>query len=266
MKLNKDYFKANKELWDAKTNTHITSDFYNLSEFKQTKNSLKHVELTELPKLKGKAVLHLQCHFGQDSISLAQLGANVTAIDLSPNAIKVARELAKDVAVSVNFIESNVYDIDQTVQGEFDLIFASYGTICWLPDLDKWAKLIAEKLKPGGQFYFVEFHPFLDTLDDEYRQFGYPYFNESVLAIETEGTYTDRNSGSKQTEYLWNHSISEVLNALINQGLSIDFFNEFPYTVWPCFPGLTKIGDEKWTFEHLETSIPMMYSLLATKG
>lgn len=259
-----EYVQINRELWNAKTPVHVDSEFYDMASFRKSGNSLKHIELEELPDINGKKILHLQCHFGQDSISLANLGGCVTAIDLSPVAIEKAKELSKELGTEVTFIESNVYDVSGTVQGQFDLVFASYGTICWLDNLDDWAKVIADKLKPGGQFYFIEFHPFIDALDDNYLAFGYPYFNESAIKSQTSGTYADQQADIGVKGYFWNHPISEVINALTSNGLQLNFFNEYPYTTWPCFPKLKKIDDEKWAFEHLN-SVPMLYSLLATK-
>ncbi len=267
MDKNEQYFKANRDLWDAKTNVHVKSRFYDVESFKQTGNSLSKIELNDLGDVSGKKILHLQCHFGQDSISLQKLGADVTAVDFSPNAIAAGRSLAHEMGSDVRFVESNVYDVPNNINGEFDLAYSTFGTICWLPDLDKWAEVIKQKLKSGGQLYLAEFHPFVDCLDDEYRQFGYPYFNDRVLEGTFEGTYADRSADIQLKEYFWNHPISEVLNALIKAGFTLEFFNEFNYTPWPCFPNLKKRAEREWVFEHLDSSIPMVYSLMAsTKG
>ena len=138
-----DYFDTNKKLWDAKTAIHKDSDFYFLEKFKQGKTSLNKFELDALGDVSGKTMLHLQCHFGQDSLSWARMGAKVTGADISPKAIQLAKELNTELGLDAQFVESNIVELDQNLKGKFDLVFTSYGTITWLPDLDKWAKIVA---------------------------------------------------------------------------------------------------------------------------
>jgi SAM-dependent methyltransferase len=149
--------------------------------------------------------------------------------------------------------------------GQFDIVFTSYGVIGWLPDLVPWASVIAEKLKPGGFFYMAEFHPVVWMFDDEFTHIKYHYDNRDVIITENEGTYTDRNADIKGKEYSWNHSISEVLNALINAGLKIEFFNEYMYSPYPCFRNVVEAEEDKWHIKGMEGKIPMVYSLRARK-
>jgi SAM-dependent methyltransferase len=144
-------------------------------------------------------------------------------------------------------------------------VFTTYGTIGWLPDLKPWAKVIAEKLKPGGVFYLAEFHPVVWMFDNDFTKIEYAYENKEVIVTENEGTYTDRNAAISGKEYSWNHSISEVLNALINEGLQLEFFNEHMYSPYPCFRNVIEFEKGKWHIKGLEGKIPMVYSLSMKK-
>jgi SAM-dependent methyltransferase len=159
-----------------------------------------------------------------------------------------------------------VYDTSEHVTDLFDIVFTSYGTIGWLPELNPWAKMISERLKPGGTFYLSEFHPVLWMFDDDFTHIKYAYENREVIITENEGTYTDRNADIKGKEYSWNHSISEVLNALIHAGLKIENFNEHMYSPYPCFRNTVETEKDKWHIKGMEGKIPMVYSLKATKS
>lgn len=280
------YFKANKNLWNQRTAVHKDSDFYNLAGFKAGESVLTSIELNELGDVKGKTMLHLQCHFGMDSLDWARRGAKVTGVDLSDAAIEEAKKLNEELGLDAKFICANVYDIaiskneeaktppleslpaGQAGLGEaenFDIVFTSYGTIGWLPDLQPWAKMIAERLKPGGIFYLAEFHPVVWMFDDDFTNIKYSYENREVIVTENQGTYTDRNADIKGKEYSWNHSISEVLNALIGAGLKIEMFNEYMYSPYPCFSNIVELETGKWHIKGLEGKIPMVYSVMATK-
>ena len=154
-----NYIELNRESWNNRVEPHLKSEFYNLELFLKGKNSLNEIELNLLGEIKGKSILHLQCHFGQDTISLSRLGAKVTGVDLSDKSIEKARELATQTNSDAQFICCDLYDLPNHLDQQFDFVFSSYGTIGWLPDLDKWAKVISSFLKPTGKFIFVEFHP-----------------------------------------------------------------------------------------------------------
>ena len=188
------YFDANKQLWNQRTAVHKDSSFYNLAGFKAGENVLTPIELNELGDVKGKTMLHLQCHFGMDSLNWARLGAVVTGVDLSDEAIKEAKQLNNDLGMNATFICCNVYDLKEHLNEKFDIVFTSYGTIGWLPDLNKWAEIISCYLKPGGIFYMADFHPVLWMFDDEFTHFQYSYENSEVIITESEGTYTDRDA------------------------------------------------------------------------
>lgn len=266
MTTNEEYFQANKELWNQRTLVHRDSDFYDLAGFKQGNTALTPIELAELGEVKGKSLLHLQCHFGMDSLDWARRGARVTGVDLSDTAIGEARKLNTELGLDASFVCCNVLDTCDHVHGEFDIVFTSYGTIGWLPDLKPWAKMIAARLKPGGLFYIAEFHPVVWMFDNDFTRIQYSYENQEVIVTENEGTYTDRNADIKGKEYSWNHSISEVLNALTGAGLRLVTFNEHMYSPYPCFRNVVEFEPGKWHIKGLEGKIPMVYSLKALKA
>ncbi len=260
-----NYFTANKHLWNQRTAVHKDSSFYNLAGFKAGDNVLTPIELNELGDVKGKKMLHLQCHFGMDSLNWARLGADVTGVDLSDEAIKEAKQLNDDLKMNAKFICCNVYDLKEHLDEKFDIVFTSYGTIGWLPDLDKWAGLIAHYLKPSGTFYMADFHPVVWMFDDEFTHIQYYYENREVIVTENYGTYTDRKADIKGKEYGWNHSTSELLNALIKQGLQIQQFNEFMYSPYSNFTNSVETSKGQWQIKGMEGKIPMVYSILAMK-
>lgn len=259
------YFNANKELWNQRTIVHRDSEFYNLAGFKKGETVLTPIELAEVGDVNGKKLLHLQCHFGMDSLDWARRGAHVTGVDLSDIAIKEARSLNMELGLSAEFVCCNVLDTADYVKQEFDIVFTSYGTIGWLPDLKPWANMISRMLKPGGLFYIAEFHPVIWMFDDDFTHIQYAYENREVIVTENQGTYTDRNADIRGKEYSWNHSISEVLNALIGAGLTIASFNEFMYSPYPCFQQVVEIEMGKWHIKGMEGKLPMVYTIRAVK-
>lgn len=260
-----NYIEINKNSWNKKTEIHLTSEFYDVEGFLKGNTSLKSIELDILGEIKGKSILHLQCHFGQDSLSLGRLGANVTGVDLSDKAIESARKLALKTDIDATFICCDIYDLNKHIDKKFDIVFTSYGTIGWLPDLDKWAKIISTFLKPNGKFIFAEFHPVVWMFDDNFEKIGYNYFNDGPIVETFEGTYADRNAAITQEYIMWNHGMSEVLNSLIKNDLSIDLLNEFDYSPYNCFNESIEFEKGKFRIKHLENKIPMVYSLVATK-
>jgi SAM-dependent methyltransferase len=260
------YFEANKNLWNQRTAIHKDSDFYNLAAFKAGENVLTSIELNEVGDVIGKSLLHLQCHFGMDTLSFSRMGAKCTGIDLSDDAIKLAQEINDELKLDAKFVCCNVLDTSEYVKEQFDIVFTSYGTIGWLPDLKPWAKMIAERMKTNGFFYIAEFHPVMWMFDDDFTHIKYAYENQEVIVTENEGTYTDRNADIKGKEYSWNHSISEVLNALVAAGLKIEFFNEHMYSPYPCFRNTVETEKDKWHIKRMEGKLPMVYSLKATKS
>lgn len=257
------YLQINKELWNKKTEIHLNSEFYFLEDFKKGKNSLNGIELELLGDVKGKSILHLQCHFGQDSISLSRLGAEVTAVDFSEQAISKARELAMELQVNTEFICCDIYSLPQFLNKQFDIVFTSYGTIGWLPNIMEWGKIVSRYLKPKAAFIFAEFHPVVWMYDNNFEEVFYSYFNTSEI-IETEtGTYADRNAEISTTSITWNHSISEVLDCLLSNGLTLKEFKEFDYSPYNCMAGMEEFEPNKFRIKKFQNKIPLVYALKA---
>ncbi len=258
-----EFFDTNRELWDAKTGVHLQSAFYDLEGFKAGKNSLNQIELDDIgSQIKGSEILHLQCHFGQDSLSMARMGARVTGVDLSPKAIKAANELRDELQLDAEFIVSNLYDLPKHLDRKFDLVFTSYGTITWLPDLQKWANIIAHFLRPGGLFYIADFHPTFYMFDFPSQQIQYHYFNPGQPYIEdTQGTYADRDANIQHREYFWTHSLSEVITPLLQAGLELETFKEFPYSPYNCFENMVERPEGGFVFRGPSVLIPHVFSL-----
>lgn len=274
METYQSYFEANKASWNKRAAVHKDSTFYDLQSFKEGKTSLNKIELEELGDVKGKTLLHLQCHFGMDTMSWAREGAIATGVDLSDEAINLAKEINAELGLNATFICSNIYDLADSSKAPplerfreaFDIVFTSYGTIGWLPGLDKWADIITHFLKPGGTFYIADFHPTLWMMDDDFKYIKYNYFNTGIIVEDTVGTYTDRDAPIRSTEYNWNHPFSEIISSLLKHGLTITQFHEFPYSPYPCFNNVEQGQDGMWRIKGLEEKLPMMYSIKAIKS
>lgn len=265
MNFTEEFFSINKQTWNDRADVHFSSHFHDSSVFQHEETSLNTVELQLLGDISGKDVLHLQCHFGQDSISLSKLGANVTGVDFSERAIELATELAAKTSAKVQFISCNLYEVPDVISKKFDIVFSSYGVISWLPDLDKWAKVISDSLKPNGTFIFVEFHPVIWMFDDHFDKIQYNYFNEGEIVEIDTATTNDRNE-LKTLEFVnWNHSLSEILTSLLNNGLELTSFQEYNYSSYNCFQNAVEIAPNQFQIKHLGNKIPMMFSLSATK-
>ena len=265
MKKEENYIEINKQSWNNRLESHLKSDFYNLEEFINGKTSLNEIELDLLGNVQNKDILHLQCHFGQDTISLGRLGANVTGVDLSDKAIESAIELSKKTKTESTFICCNIYDLPQQLEKQFDIVFTSYGTIGWLPDLDKWASIISNHLKPNGKLIFVEFHPVVWMFDNDFKKIEYNYFkSDAIIEIEN-GTYADRDANFTLESVTWNHAMSEVVNSLIKNGLEINSLDEFDYSPYNCFNKMVEMEAKTFRIKHLDGKIPMVYAITATK-
>ncbi|WP_179351579.1 class I SAM-dependent methyltransferase [Winogradskyella vidalii] len=259
------YFEVNKATWNKKVAIHAQSEMYNLEVFKKGKTSLMPYELKTLKNVEGKSLLHLQCHFGQDTLSWSRRGAKCVGIDISDEGIKLAKQLNKELALDADFVCCNVLDTSQYVSETFDIVFTSYGTIGWLPDLKPWAKMISERLKVGGTFYIVEFHPIAWMFDyvNGNAEMKYHYSQDEVIYEQYEGTYANETSKMVSKEYGWNHGLSEVVNALIEAGLQIDYLNEYDESPYDVFPNLKKTESGMYKMEN--QLFPLIFELKATK-
>jgi len=258
-----DYIEVNRKSWNERTPVHMASEFYDMPAFRKGASSLNPIELGLLGDVGSKSILHLQCHFGQDTLSLARLGAKVTGVDLSDVAIAEARGLTEELGLSAEFICSDVYDLAEHLERQFDIVFTSYGAIGWLPDLDRWARLVRHFLKSGGRLVLVEFHPVVWMFDERFQEIKYPYFNQGPIHESSTGTYADTTSAIEHQDIGWNHPLSEVLGNLITQGFSIRHFQEYDYSPYGCFETVTKVAERKYRIPHLGDKIPLLYSVVA---
>ncbi len=260
-----NFEEINKASWNARTPVHLDSEFYEMNAFKSGKNSLRQIECELLPDLSGKRVLHLQCHFGQDSLSMARMGARVMGIDFSEVAIEKAKELNAELGLDAEFICCNLYDLSKHLDERFDLVFTSYGTIGWLPDLNKWAAVIEAFLKPGGKFFLIEFHPFLWVYDEKFTELSYHYFNREAIVENIPGTYADKTANICNETISWNHPLQDVLNSLINKGINILKFNEYDYSPYEIFEDMYEEDAGKFRLKKLKFSFPYVYAVVGEK-
>ncbi len=262
------FFKVNKETWNKKVSIHAASEFYDVDGFKKGKTALNAYELEEVGDVKGKTLLHLQCHFGQDTLSWSRLGAKCTGIDLSDQGIKKAKMLNEELGLDATFIESNLYDVPKNVEGEFDIVFTSYGVVGWLPELKTWGEIIANKLKKGGFFYMIEFHPIVWMFDflETPPKLKYSYLNKEAIYEEYKGTYTNNDADILSKEYGWNHGFGEVISALTNAGLKIEYLHEFEKSPYNSFPDMVKTKDGMYVLKENLKMFPLLYSIKATKN
>lgn len=258
-------FEANKQLWNARVPHHLGSRMYDVEGFIAGKSSLTDIELELMGDVKGKRILHLQCHFGQDTLSLARMGAEVTGLDISDVALDAARELTVRCGLKADWVLSNVVEHRPELDGRFDIVFTSYGTIGWLPDLDPWAANIKRYLKPGGRLVFVEFHPAVWMFDNDFTHVQYSYFNRAVIVEEEQGTYADRDAPIKLASYGWNHDLGEVLTALLDQGLVLERFKELDGSPHDSFANTVRGDDGLFRIKGMEGKLPMVYGLRMSK-
>ncbi|MBY8991850.1 MAG: class I SAM-dependent methyltransferase [Candidatus Lokiarchaeota archaeon] len=270
--MNDKYFKANQKMWDefAKEHFHNESEFYSVNSFLEGKTTLKQYELNDIGSVKGKKLLHLQCHFGLDTLSWEREGAIVTGIDFSGEAIRLAKVLTEKANLSGKFIRSNLYDLPNVLSEKFDIIYTSIGVLCWLNDLRKWAEIIAHFLKPGGFFYIADGHPFSKMFDNEHPeelQLRYNYFHSAEPMEDTvEGSYASNKPHMKPLkEYEWEHSLSDIINSLIQAGLKIDFFNEHPYLPFQVYSFSEQDSNGYYKLKNQKAEIPLFFTLKASK-
>ena len=272
--MDKKYFEANKELWDRFARLHYKteSEDYSVKSFLEGQSTLKSYELKEMGNVKGKSLLHLQCHFGLDTLSWAREGAIVTGIDLSSHGIRLAKILTKRANLKATFIESNLYNLPNVLSEKFDIVYTSIGVLCWLNDLKEWGRIIGNYLKPGGFFYIAEIHPFSYVFDNESDdikdlQVFYDYFHTpEPLEFDANGTYAAIDTKFEpKKEYEWTHSISDVINSLLEAGLRIEFLNEYPFTVWKQFPFAELEDDGYYRLKDQKAEIPLLFTLKAVK-
>lgn len=265
--------RENNALWDEWTRIHEASAFYDLAGFKRGGIRIKDYEREEIGSVEGLDLLHVQCHFGLDTLSWARLGARVTGADFSQVAIDLARSIADEIGFpDARFVRSNVYDLPDALEGQFDLVYTSNGVLGWLPDIRAWAKVVAHFVRPGGRFYVTEVHPVtMAFADDDVApgelRLGYPYWeHETTISVPVVGSYADRAAiVQTKTEHGWDHSLGEIVTALVEAGLRIEFLHEFPFVNWPV-TWLVQAPDGTYRLPaSAKGELPLFFSLLASK-
>ena len=260
-----DYLEINRKLWDQRTGIHFDSEFYDVPAFLEGKDSLNHIEIELLGDLKGKKVLHLQCHFGQDTISMSRRGALATGVDFSEKAIKKARELSSMAGTDTTFIQSDIFSLKEILHDSFDMVFTSYGVLGWLPDMKKWAETVQHFLKPGGVLVLAEFHPVVWMFSDDFKRIEFNYSDSAPITEEEQGTYTDPDADIQEKSITWNHGLAEVINNLIRSGMALEIFREYDYSPYDCFANTVKVDERMYRIKGLEKKIPMVYAIKAIK-
>ncbi|TMB93270.1 MAG: class I SAM-dependent methyltransferase [Chloroflexi bacterium] len=275
MKTYNQELAANLRHWDELARLHPRTAFYGhyLERLRGGASALHRLEISEVGDVAGKSLLHLQCHIGTESISWSRLGARVTAVDFSADAIVQAERLATECEADVRFIQSDVYELPAALDESFDVVFCSWGVLCWLPDIPAWARVVSRFLKPGGIFYIAEFHPFMWVFDDTEDQLRvrYPYFGAGPERGDRDGSYADPDASlAHRTTFNWAFPIGLVVTALIESGLRLEFLHEHPRCVSPVLGALLtrddSIAGERWfRLRDGQATLPLAFSLRARK-
>ena len=268
-----DALRENNALWDEWTKIHESSAFYDLEGFKRGGIRLSTYELEEIGPVDGLDMLHLQCHFGIDTLSWARLGARVTGADFSQAAVNLATSISLEIGQpEARFVRSTIYDLPQVLEDDFDLVYTSRGVLGWLPDIDRWAQVVAHFVRPGGRFYITEIHPMAQAFENEGVAPGelvlrYPYWEHAQpLSFPVKGSYADEDAAVvTEMEHGWDHGLGEIVTALIEAGLRIESLREYPFCEWKL-DFLVESADGRWRLPpSVEGELPVFFSILASK-
>jgi SAM-dependent methyltransferase len=262
-----NYLEANRKRWNELVGIHAESEEYDIEGFLAGKNSLNQVELDILGDVSGKSLLHLQCHFGMDTISWSRLGAKAIGVDFSDTAIELAKELAKRAGTDTEFVCSDVFDLRDNLGGQYDIVFTSIGVLCWLHDVGEWGRIVSHYLKLGGTFLLVESHPIMWIFDDEAEglKVSNSYWHtKDPFSYEQVGTYANRDAEvTNMKSFEWQHTISDVLNSIIDAGLVIEHVGEYNHLPWQYVQIAIKGDDGEYRIP--EDPLPQMWSVKAGK-
>lgn len=268
-----EYIEENRAHWDELAEHHPETDFYDVEAFLNGESSLRRLEREELD-IADRRLLHLQCHFGMDTLSWVRNEgvAHATGVDFSPTAIETARELRDEIGLTperAGFVESDIYELPSNLDESFEVVFTSYGTIYWLPDLGRWADVVATHLEPGGTFYIADGHPLTNPFayesTAESLQVAHPYFNTEAVTEEFDGSYAGWDFGlENQRSHGFSHSMEDIVTALIDAGLRIEFLHEHPWATFDRFEAMEPDGDDRWRLPEIEYELPFTFSLKAT--
>jgi SAM-dependent methyltransferase len=271
-----EWHRANRIHWDERVAIHLGPRGYDLDRLRAGQSRLNAIEAAELPPLSGKRVLHLQCHFGADTLKLVQRGAaEVVGVDFSTPAIATARALADEMGLAerARFYEGDVYDALRVVPAphEFDLVFVTWGALCWLPDVSKWARIVAAMLRPGGSLYLAEGHPAAYVLDDATPSadgmpgFYAPYFSRDPIVYTEDRDYIVADAHfANATTYTWIHPLGDTVTGLLDAGMSLDWLHEHAAVPWQMFKILVEGADRLYRWPD-KPWLPLAFSLMATR-
>ncbi len=258
--------ELNRAWWDERVPLHTTSDFYDVDGFLAGATALRPFEAEELGDVRGLSLVHLQCHFGLDTLSWARLGAQVTGLDFSAPAMEAAADLTARAGLQAEWVVSDVMRADEALGGRrFDVVYTGIGSLAWLEDLDRWADVVTSLLAPGGRLYLVEFHPITEIFGDDDLTIENDYFHHGPRNWPEEtGSYTDADATTvHNTTEEWAHPIGKVVSVLAARGLRIEFLHEYDYTLYPRWPQLRREGGGIYRFPPEVPSLPLLYSLVA---
>jgi SAM-dependent methyltransferase len=264
--------QANLSNWNQRAELHVrdASNFYDVEGFLAGRDTLYAIEASEIGDVSGRRILHLQCHFGLDTLSLARRGAFVTGLDFSPVAIAAARELAGKAGLEATFVEADIYNALRRIEGTFDIVYSTWGTICWLPDIRTWGRVIGEVLAPGGFLYFADSHPSALVLDERDGRieptFGWRTPPERPDEFTQTTSYTGDALSEDATDYNWIHPLSDIIGSLIEAGLRLDFLHEHEALPYRLFPSMVPAGGGVFRLPATAVPIPLSFSLKATKA
>ena len=266
------FFKTNLANWSDRARVHRTdtTGMYDIEGFLRGEDTLCGIEADEIGDVVGRSIVHLQCHFGLDTLSLARRGASVTGLDFSPVAIAEARRLAGVTGLIADFVEGNVYDAPSLIEGRFDMVYVTWGAINWLPDIKGWAEVITHILKPGGVLYLAEGHPFASVFEQDGERIVPAYDwrtpRQAPLEFDEEQSYAGTENLEDTKSYEWIHPVGDVLNALIGAGLRITAFNEHEELPWKLFPMMVPAGRQLFRMPDGMARFPLSFSLKAEKS
>jgi SAM-dependent methyltransferase len=264
------YAAANRANWDDRAGIHLESAFYDVEGWLRDQPGPRPREIDALGDVAGLRLLHLQCHFGLDTLAFARAGAEVTGLDFSPVAVGNARRLAEraGLAARATFVCADVYDAVEALGGDaFDIVYVSLGALCWLPSVDRWAAVVGALLAPGGRLYLHDVHPLAWSLSDDELTFAHTYFEEREPFVDdSDQTYTDATRPlAHRRSYEWNHSLGETVTALVAHGLRITQLTEHDWTVWQRWPWLVQTGPHQWSVPPAIPRLPLTFTLSADR-
>lgn len=269
----RDELAANLHLWENWTDLHMKGSEYDVEGFiaDPASRPFDWVIQEVVGDVAGKRLLHLQCHIGIDALRMVLAGATeVVGVDFSPKAVAAARSIADRMGLPAEFVHADVTALpEQVPRNAFDVVFTSYGTIMWIPDLEPWAESIASRLAPGGVFHIVDAHPFMSVFDDYAPEpplrVTYPYFTREPLYFEEHGSYADRDAEFVADSYAWQHTFAEIVGVLAKRGLVVESFREYPVVAWKALEFLEDAGSSLWRMPPDAGDIPLMFALTARK-